>query len=163
MHNKLLGSLEILDELNKETQFSDTDAVHLNIPLFIRILELSREEVKSDVQIHQLAERLIELCKDNTTVGMDIYDELTSGIITTGAEEFIVDLSEKKASAEIIISLEDSEESKAFYKGIDKFCKVAKQGGDIELFAKSSDELVDCDFKAHDFKVIDIEYKSIEK
>lgn len=160
--NKLLGSLEILDELNAKTQFNDTDAVHLNVPLFIRILELSREDVKSDVQIHQLAERLIELCKDDTTVGMDIYEQLTEGIITTGAEEAIVELADKKASAEIIISLEDSEESKAFHKGIEKFCNEAKKGGDIELFAKSSDELVDCDFKAHDFKVIDVEYKSIE-
>ena len=160
---KLLGSLERLNELDMKTTFDETDAVHLNIPLFIRLLEFSREEVKEDAQLHELTERLIELCKNNTTVGMDIYEQLVAGIIPAGSQESMAEMNDKKATAEIIISLEDSEESKAFHKGIEKFCSVAKQGGDIELFAKSSDELVDCDFKAHDFRVIDVEYKTIEK
>ena len=161
MH-KLLGSLERLNELNMKTTFDETDAVHLNIPLFIRLLEFSREEVKEDAQLHELTERLIELCKNDTIVGMDIYEQLVAGIIPAGSQEAL-EMSDKKATAEIIISLKDSEESKAFHKGIEKFCQVAKQGGDIELFAKSSDELVDCDFKAHDFRVIDVEYKTIGK
>lgn len=49
------------------------DTVTLDIPLLIRILELAREDVKTDVELHQIVERLIEL-KNKETLTMEDYD-----------------------------------------------------------------------------------------
>lgn len=49
------------------------DTVTLDIPLLIRILELAREDVKSDVELHEIVERLLEL-KNKETLTMEDYD-----------------------------------------------------------------------------------------
>lgn len=53
------------------------DIVQLDVPLFIRLLELAREDVKQDADIHDLAQKVIELSK-NRPVGMASYDQLVS-------------------------------------------------------------------------------------
>ena len=53
------------------------DIVKLDVPLFIRLLELAREEIKGDADIHDLAQRVIELSKDGP-IDMGSYDELVS-------------------------------------------------------------------------------------
>lgn len=147
---KLIPSLEALNEFD-----GDINAVHLSIPLFIRLLEFARESAKTDAELHILTEKLTELCKDGDTVSMDIYDQL----VPSGAEESLT-FSDTK-DAEIVITLKDSAESKAFCEGIEKFCKLAKHGGDIGLFAKT-DENLDELFSAHDFSVKEVQYKKTE-
>jgi len=51
------------------------DIVQLDVPLFIRLLELAREDIKQDADIHDLAQRVIELSK-NGPVDMASYDDL---------------------------------------------------------------------------------------
>ncbi len=51
------------------------DIVQMDVPLFIRLLELSREEIKGDADIHDLAQRVIELSKEGP-IDMSSYDEL---------------------------------------------------------------------------------------
>lgn len=51
------------------------DTVQLDVPLFIRLLELSREEIKNDADIHDLAQIIIEKSKTKTLTMAD-YDEL---------------------------------------------------------------------------------------
>ena len=53
------------------------DIVQMDVPLFIRLLELSREEIKGDADIHDLAQKVIELSKDGP-IDMGSYDELVS-------------------------------------------------------------------------------------
>lgn len=53
------------------------DIVQLDVPLFIRLLELAREEIKGDADIHDLAQRATELSK-NGPIDMAQYDELVS-------------------------------------------------------------------------------------
>ena len=53
------------------------DIVKLDVPLFIRLLELAREEIKGDADIHDLAQKVIELSKDGP-IDMSSYDELVS-------------------------------------------------------------------------------------
>lgn len=37
------------------------DTITVDIPLMIRLLELAREDVKTDVELHQIVERLISI------------------------------------------------------------------------------------------------------
>jgi hypothetical protein len=37
------------------------DAISIDIPLMIRLLELAREDVRTDVELHKIVERLISI------------------------------------------------------------------------------------------------------
>lgn len=55
---------------------SDTiDVISMDVPLFTRILELSREEIKSDADLHQLITKIIEL-KNKGTLTMQDYESI---------------------------------------------------------------------------------------
>lgn len=49
------------------------DTVTMDIPLLIRMLELAREDVKSDAQLHKIVEKLIEI-RNKGILTMDDYD-----------------------------------------------------------------------------------------
>jgi hypothetical protein len=49
------------------------DSVTMNIPLLIRTLELAREDVKSDAELHHIVENLLKL-KNKKVLTMDDYD-----------------------------------------------------------------------------------------
>ena len=88
------------------------DIVKLDVPLFIRLLELAREEIKGDADIHDLAQAVIEKSKSKV-VDMADYDELVDFMKQQGEpakeEDFasddirrfrqIVDLADKKQTA----------------------------------------------------------------
>ncbi len=48
------------------------DTITIDVPLMIRLLELSREDIKSDAELHFLVEKLIEL-KNKPVLTMDDY------------------------------------------------------------------------------------------
>ena len=49
------------------------DTITLNIPLMIRMLELAREDVKDDMELHRITERLIDI-RDKGVLTMDDYN-----------------------------------------------------------------------------------------
>lgn len=51
------------------------DTITMDVPLFIRMLELAREDIKSDVELHNVVERTLAL-KNNGTLTMDNYDDI---------------------------------------------------------------------------------------
>jgi DNA-binding ferritin-like protein len=51
------------------------DIVKLDVPLFIRLLELAREDIKGDADIHDVAQRVIELSQDRPATMAD-YDDI---------------------------------------------------------------------------------------
>jgi hypothetical protein len=55
----------------------EAGSINLNLPLFIRLLEWAREECKSDVEIHQVAEKLAAIKGE---ASMDNYDSLFENI-----------------------------------------------------------------------------------
>lgn len=52
------------------------DIVHLDVPLFIRLLELAREDVKQDADLHDVAEVVIKLSNEGNPVTMADYDKI---------------------------------------------------------------------------------------
>lgn len=55
-----------------------TDHVTVDIPLLIRLFELVREDVKTDVDLHNVVEKMIAL-KNKGVLTMNDYEEIASG------------------------------------------------------------------------------------
>jgi len=51
------------------------DIIKMNVPLFLRLLELVREEVKDDVPLHTLTEIAVRLSNDHV-MSMADYDNI---------------------------------------------------------------------------------------
>ncbi len=57
------------------------DSVTLDVPLMIRLLEYSREDASNDMDLHNIAERLIELSQKVDVISMEHYDAIVTGEI----------------------------------------------------------------------------------
>ena len=53
------------------------DIIRLDVPLFIRLLELAREDVKQDADLHDVAEAVIRLSQQGP-VTMAAYDQIVA-------------------------------------------------------------------------------------
>lgn len=53
----------------------EEDIIKLNVALFMRLLELAREDIKDDVSLHFVTEKLTEISQDRVAT-MDDYDEI---------------------------------------------------------------------------------------
>ena len=55
-----------------------TDVASLDIPLLIRIMEFAKEDAQSDMDLHKVAENIIELSKEGKTLNMSDYNSIVS-------------------------------------------------------------------------------------
>ena len=70
---------EHFSELPKPRQYmNDNDTIQVDVPLMIRLLEYAREDAKSDVDLHFLAERLVELSEFGDILDMANYEDIVS-------------------------------------------------------------------------------------
>lgn len=60
----------LLEETNPE------DVIHLDIPLFIRLLEFAREDAQADVDLHFLADNAIRLSAEGQVLNMEHYSDI---------------------------------------------------------------------------------------
>ena len=58
------------------TQFNPADKITVDVPLFIRLLEYAREDAKTDMDLHNVAEHAIALSETGKTLTMAQYDEI---------------------------------------------------------------------------------------
>ncbi len=65
--------VKVNDYFNKGGSIDQKDTVTLDIPLLIRTLELAREDIKSDEELHRMVERLLNL-KNKKELTMDDYE-----------------------------------------------------------------------------------------
>lgn len=73
--NFLYKQLEIrADRLIKEEN-DPQDTITIDVPLFIRMLELAREDIKDDAELHHVVERVLAI-KNRGTLTMDDYAEI---------------------------------------------------------------------------------------
>ena len=112
------------------------DIVQLDVPLFIRLLELAREDVKQDADLHDVAEAVIRLSQQGP-VTMAAYDQIVGFMQKQGKpaeEEFqpddirrfrqIVDLADQGEQTEY------SNTPKEEYAGLDAV--TSKAGGGMQ-------------------------------
>jgi len=62
-----------------EQVHNPSDKVTIDIPLFIRLLEYAREDAKTDIDLHNVAEKAIAASETGKTLTMDDYDALVAG------------------------------------------------------------------------------------
>lgn len=68
---------EALGDFSTEEPTDPTDsvdAITLDVPLFIRLLEYAKEDAKTDMDLHNVAEKAIALNKETDILSMDQYD-----------------------------------------------------------------------------------------
>jgi len=54
---------------------NEDDIIKINVPAFLRVIELVREDIKDDVPLHYLTEILTRLSQDSV-VTMDDYENI---------------------------------------------------------------------------------------
>jgi len=59
-------------------QFNPTDTITVDVPLFIRLLEYAREDAKTDMDLHNVAEKAIAASETGKTLTMADYDSLVA-------------------------------------------------------------------------------------
>jgi hypothetical protein len=76
------GMTSAIDRLEKHMneETDKKDMVCLDIPLLIRVLEFTREEMSSDIELHNMVERLINM-RNNVPLDMAHYDEITQKLV----------------------------------------------------------------------------------
>lgn len=51
------------------------DVIKLNVPLFLRLIELAREDIKDDVPLHRMTEIMIRISQDKVAT-IDDYENI---------------------------------------------------------------------------------------
>ena len=64
-------------EYKKGGSIDKQDSVEMNVPLMIRIMELAREDIKSDKELHDVAERMIKI-RNKGVLTMEDYNFIRS-------------------------------------------------------------------------------------
>ena len=67
--------LPMLHKVSKSNE-NEEDVLKLNVPLMIRLLEWAREDAFTDVELHRITERLIDLSEEGATLTMSDYPEI---------------------------------------------------------------------------------------
>jgi len=52
------------------------DTITLDVPLMIRLLEYAKEDAKTDIDLHKVAENLVQLSKTGRTLDMTDYNSI---------------------------------------------------------------------------------------
>jgi hypothetical protein len=61
---------------DQEQEENKMDVISVDVPLFIRLLEFAREDATDDMMLHDVAEKLIEMCADGDIMQMEQYEEI---------------------------------------------------------------------------------------
>jgi hypothetical protein len=73
-----------LDEAKEEDK---VDTITMDVPLFIRMLEYSREDAAADVDLHDVTEKAISLGKERGILQMDDYAEIVGAAEDASKDE----------------------------------------------------------------------------
>lgn len=59
-----------------DDKINPQDVIKTDVPLFIRLLEYAREDAKTDMDLHDVAENIIKLSANDNILGMKEYDQI---------------------------------------------------------------------------------------
>jgi len=62
------------------------DIIKTDVPVFLRLLELAREDVKQDADLHDITQKLIELSQDHVVTMAD-YNDIVGFMKRQGSED----------------------------------------------------------------------------
>ena len=65
-----------VSSMNEAKEEDVVDTITMDVPLFLRILEYSREDAKKDVDLHDVTDKAISLGKERGILSMEDYEEI---------------------------------------------------------------------------------------
>jgi hypothetical protein len=74
------GILKDSPKIDKINEVNKKDIIKLDVPLLIRLLEYSRENIKDDAVLHKLVENIINLSVNNEVLSMKNYNKIIDKI-----------------------------------------------------------------------------------
>ena len=82
---KQLSFKSILEEMGNNSnavqnqkESNPEDTITVDVPLFIRLLEYAKEDAKTDMDLHVVAETIVELSKEGRVLSMEDYSKIVS-------------------------------------------------------------------------------------
>ena len=72
------GITAIKKAMMENIDSNPTDIISVDVPLFIRLLEYSREDAKTDMDLHDVAENIIRLSAEGKPLTMANYDDIVN-------------------------------------------------------------------------------------
>jgi hypothetical protein len=63
------------------------DVIKIDVPTFLRLLELAREDVKEDPDLHDIAQKVVEQLSQDGVVTMADYEEIVDFMKQQGDDE----------------------------------------------------------------------------
>lgn len=70
------------------------DIIRVDVPLFLRLLELAREDVKDDADLHDVTQKVIELSQERPATMAD-YEEIVGFMKKQGGSKDELDTIKK--------------------------------------------------------------------
>jgi len=93
--------------VNEAKSEDAVDTITMDIPLFLRMLEYSREDASQDMDLHDVTEKANTLGKERGTLTMDDYDAIVGGGTAIGKNYDTLILDMGYQTADIYINIED--------------------------------------------------------
>ena len=62
------------------------DIIKLDVPVFLRLLELAREDVKDDRDLHDMAQKIVAISQERVVTMAD-YDKIVDFMQKQGSDE----------------------------------------------------------------------------
>ena len=125
----------------KDSTENPQDVLKLNVPLFIRLIEYAREDAETDMDLHDIAERLTKLSLKGSLLTMADYDSIVIPKKVVNTEK-----SELRESKIVLKTMDESPESTIYL-----ITKNGRPVGGIEVTnvsgKPSDDELMLLDVK----------------
>jgi hypothetical protein len=128
----------VKSSMNEAKEEDKVDTITMDVPLFIRMLEYSREDAAADVDLHDVTEKANKLGKERGILQMDDYDEIV------GAAEKVneVNLKQAKLSSAEYQKAKKLKDFKAsdwkWNADEDLYTKVIKEGELTEAYVPSN-------------------------
>jgi hypothetical protein len=72
----LLARLDRVVENQVQEFTRGQDKVSMDVPLLLRVMEYAKEDAKTDMDLHHVADKLIELSIDGKVLTMDDYESI---------------------------------------------------------------------------------------
>jgi len=82
--------------VKSSTENTKLDTVTLDVPLFIRLLELAREDLKTDIQLHDVVESVLHLTTQKSTLTMKDYGSIMKTSVSADFNKRLKKLKEER-------------------------------------------------------------------
>lgn len=63
-----------------EPKSNPTDKVTMDVPLLLRVMEYSKEDAHSDMDLHHVVEKLVSLSSNGQSLTMDNYNDIIGSV-----------------------------------------------------------------------------------